>query len=237
MMIQRQLNSRANAMTSPIIEDYLVTILRLENIYGIAKTCKIAEELNVTPATVSKVLEKLVAKGYITWNKYQGVKLSDKGKSEALRVLRKHRIMEKFLEGILGFDKYKAHIYAHSMEHIPDEVVEKVYELLGRPSTCPHGNPITPTLEQQEENYHTLDEGGVGSCYRVIRILGELNSSLKKIIDMGINVGILLRVKDKNTTKIIIEMLDHNIEREVDIEHARLIQVTPVKDCKVDENE
>ncbi len=229
-MSRQRCYSNDNENLSPVLEDYLVTILRLESIYGIAKTCKIAEELNVAPATVSKILEKLRIRGFITWNKYQGVKLSDKGRCRALKILRKHRIMERFLVEFLGFNKYEAHVYAHNMEHIPDEVVEKIYDLLGKPSTCPHGNPISITDNNQDQGHNTLDKVDIGQYYRVLRITSELNNPLKIIMSTGINVGIVLKIKDKNSSKIRIEIPSQKRECDIDIEYARLIHVIPCND-------
>jgi len=128
------------------IEDYLRAIYKLEETHGIARTSMIAQELGVKPATVTKMLEKLARLGLVTWEPYRGVKLTEIGREIAKRIVRRHRIAECFFYHMLGFDPVKSHIYAHLVEHLPDEVFDRLYELLGRPSRCPHGSPI-PSIE------------------------------------------------------------------------------------------
>ncbi|ADM28107.1 iron (metal) dependent repressor, DtxR family [Ignisphaera aggregans DSM 17230] len=133
-----------NPFEKRALEDYLKAIYRLEEVFGTVRTNDIAQELGVSPSTVSKTLRKLAKDGYIIWDPYIGVKLSDKGRDMALTIVRKHRIAETFLYRILKFDIVKAHSYAHAMEHLPEEIFDKLYEFLGKPTRCPHGNPIEP---------------------------------------------------------------------------------------------
>ncbi len=126
------------------LEDYLKAIYRLEEVFGTVRTNDIAQELGISPSTVSKTLRKLAREGYIIWDPYICVKLSDKGRDMALAIIRKHRIAETFLYNVLKFDIVKAHSYAHAMEHLPEEIFDKLYEFLGKPTRCPHGNPIEP---------------------------------------------------------------------------------------------
>lgn len=124
------------------IEDYLRAVYKLEELTGIAKTSMLARELGVTPATVVKMLTKLVHRGLVEWEPYKGFRLTPQGRRIAIRIVWKHRIAECFFNKLLGFDVTKSHEYAHVFEHLPDEVFERLYEILGKPSTCPHGSPI-----------------------------------------------------------------------------------------------
>ena len=130
------------------VEDYLRAIYKLEELTGIAKTSMLARELGVAPATVVKMLTKLVRKGLVVWEPYKGYKLTPQGRRIAIRVVWRHRIAECFFNKLLGFDVIKSHEYAHVFEHLPDEVFERLYEILGKPATCPHGSPI-PQLSTQ----------------------------------------------------------------------------------------
>ncbi|MEM2024730.1 MAG: metal-dependent transcriptional regulator [Desulfurococcaceae archaeon] len=123
-------------------EDYLVTIYRLEEALGEAKTSDIARELKVSPATVSKVIRQLESKGFVKREKYHYVKLIGRGRKIAELVVRKHRIAEVFLSNILGFNELDSHSYAHYLEHLPDVVIEKLYAYTNYPQYCPHGNDI-----------------------------------------------------------------------------------------------
>ena len=152
------------------MEDYIITIYRLEEVFGVARTSAIAREMGVKPATVTKIVGWLVKEGLATSEKYRGTRLTPKGREVAERILRKHRILEAFMHR-LGFDPYKSHVLAHRLEHVPDEVVNAIYDFIGRPETCPHGNPIT---EVRAPNEPRLCDLAPGTRARIVRILGEL---------------------------------------------------------------
>jgi len=181
-------------LISGIVEDYLTTIYRLEEIYGYAKTTHIAKELNVKPATVTKVINKLVNKGLVTRVKYRGMKLTKKGRVIAEKIIRKHRILEVFLSDFLGFNLYESHRLAHQLEHMPDKLVERIYEKLGKPSLCPHGNLIPGAEGGELPKAISLWEATEGKCYKVLRIAGELNYVLSKLNDIGIDIGTVIKL-------------------------------------------
>jgi len=122
-------------------EDYLMVIKILNDFYGEASLTLIANELGVTPATAHKVIEHLSNEGYVVKLSRGIYTLTDSGNGLAERMLGKHRILEVFL-GILGFNQLETHVYAHELEHVNDLVIDKIYNMLGRPRVCPHGNPI-----------------------------------------------------------------------------------------------
>lgn len=163
------------------IEDYITTIYRLEEVFGIARTSAIAREMGVKPATVTKIVRWLVREGLATTEKYRGTKLTPMGREIAERILNKHRILEAFLH-CLGFDPYKSHILAHRLEHIPDEVVNAIYEFIGRPKTCPHGNPTADVEAPSEPRLCYLPPG---TRARIVRILGELRHVMSLLNEYG----------------------------------------------------
>jgi DtxR family Mn-dependent transcriptional regulator len=130
---------------SSSIEEYLEAVLRLLTVKPgqFAKTGELAEMLGVAPASVTQMLQKLAAKGYLRYQKSRGVRLTAKGRRLAMDVLRRHRIAERLLVDVLGVSWEKAHEIACDWEHLltPD-LCERVLERLGDPATCPHGNPI-----------------------------------------------------------------------------------------------
>ncbi len=181
--------------TSRAIEDYLITIYKVLEAYGEARTTVIARELGVTPATISKVLSKLVDKGLVKWTKYRGAELTEDGRRIAERIIRKHRIIEVWLKKYLNYNNFEVHRLAHLMEHLPDELVERIYVSIGRPSQCPHGNPIPGTSSiKLLVNERPLINFGPGSRVRITRVAGELVSVLKLMEELGIDVGYELYV-------------------------------------------
>lgn len=185
------------------IEDYLTTIYRLQEVYGHAKTTKISKELNVRPATVSKVINYLKRKGLVDRVKYRGITLTSKGREVAEEVVRRHRIAEAFLTGFLGFDIYEAHLYAHHFEHLPKEVIERIYEKINKPVTCPHGNYI-PGVSVGAIRGIKLTEADEGKHYVITRIAGELINPLKMLREVGVNS--IIKVIERRPSYVVIEL-------------------------------
>lgn len=188
------------------IEDYLTTIYRLEEIYGFAKTTKISRELNVTPATVSKVINYLETKGYVRRVKYRGVTLTSRGREVAEEIVRKHRIAEAFLTNFLGFDIYEAHLYAHRFEHLPREVIDRIYERMGMPLTCPHGNHIPGAKALTTCSGIRLSEAAEGRWYTIVRIGGELIHALKVLKELGLGLSSSVKVVVRKPLSTVIEL-------------------------------
>ncbi len=214
------------------VEDYLVTIYRLEEVFGIARTTIIASELNVKPGTVSKVLSRLEMLGLVERTKYRGVKLTDKGRSIAEKIVWKHRVIERFLYDYVGLDPIKAHDYAHLMEHLPDEVVEKIYDKLGRPPTCPLGNPIPGSpIPNELKVAKPLSEADQASCVKVIRIAGVLKEGLKTILDLGLMVGSVLHIVYASQSHVVVDIVGKGRIVEVPSRYARMVYVVENDNC------
>jgi len=191
------------------LEDYLTTIFRLLEVYGYAKTTLISRELGVKPATVSKVLKDLEVKGFVKRVKYRGVTLTNKGLELVKPVIRKHRIAEFFLSEFLDFDIYYTHIYAHEFEHLPDDILEKIYLKLGRPTTCPHGNLIS--IDSTSLTGVKLSNVSEGSKVEVIRVAGELTYVLKELQRLGIKLGTVISVVKQKPLYTVIEVIDGGV--------------------------
>mgnify|MGYP000341889898 CR=1 FL=1 len=207
------------------LEDYLTTIYRLEEVFGVAHTNDIAKELGVSPATVSKILSKLEMRGLVKRLKYHGAKLTDEGRGIAEQAVRKHRILEVLLKS-LGFNNYEAHRYAHEMEHIPSNVIERIYEFLNKPKFCPHGNPI-PRSGAVVHKLPSLSNAETEKCYRVMRIAGEFSEPLKVTAELGIEIGTKLCVENK--TSSVLTLIKDNEKVVLELNIAKFIYVEEVK--------
>ncbi len=183
------------------IEDYLVTIYKLESLYGEARTSQIARELGVRDGTVSKVIKHLQEHGYVRVFRYRGVRLTEKGREVATRVLRNHRILEMFLYDFLGFDYYRAHELAHRMEHLPQEVIDRIYEKLGKPDICVYGPP-----KEGGGRVVTLDEAKPGACYRIACIVEELNKILRKLRESGCAISHRVMIESKGSKGLVVNV-------------------------------
>lgn len=126
----------------PPLEEYLETVLELLEDGVVVTQARLADRLNHSAPTVSQMVRRLVAEGYLEIDR-RVVTLTPRGRAEAESVVRKHRLAERLLIDVIGLAWDKAHEEAGRWEHvISDEVEELIVKLLGNPSTCPHGNPI-----------------------------------------------------------------------------------------------
>ena len=135
---------------SKSIEDYLKGIYTLKKKKEYSNK-KLAEYLNISPASVSEMIKKLVNEDYLIIEKKK-VKLTEKGNNFALDVIRKHRVWEVFLFEKLGYDKEEVHKEAEILEHVTsNRLLKKLEKFLFYPKECPHGSPIFYDLENFDE--------------------------------------------------------------------------------------
>lgn len=130
------------------VEDYLKTIYELEVAFGIAPTNEIAHRLSVAPASVTGMVRRLASQGWLDYERYRGVRLTTRGRSAALRTLRRHRIIEAFLVHALGYTWKTVHDEAERLEHaVSEELVDRMASAMGDPLHDPHGARI-PTRRE-----------------------------------------------------------------------------------------
>lgn len=127
-------------------EEYLETILELEEEGITPIRARLVERLKVSAPAVSEQVNRLVGGGYTELLDDRSLRLTKKGRDLATSVVRRHRLAERLLVDVIGLEWEKVHREADRWEHaISADVEEKLVELLGDPATCPHGNPIPGT--------------------------------------------------------------------------------------------
>jgi DtxR family Mn-dependent transcriptional regulator len=125
------------------VEDYLKAVYRLSSDERAASTTEIAQRLALSPASVSAMIKRLSEQGLVDHERYRGVRLTEDGRRAALRIVRRHRLVETYLVEFLGYDWDNVHAEAEQLEHaMSDELVERMAAALGHPSCDPHGDPI-----------------------------------------------------------------------------------------------
>src|SRR6266487_2027580 len=133
----------ANPPLTRSVEDYLKVIYHLSNQGGFAATSDIAAMLEVAPPSVSGMVKRLSEAGLIEHVPYRGVQLTAQGRRAALRMIRRHRILEAYLTQHLGYDWDGVQSEAERMEHaVSDDLIERMAGALGNPRYDPHGEPI-----------------------------------------------------------------------------------------------
>ena len=128
---------------TPNKEDFLKAIYRLGGETQMVSNKQFAEELKITPASVTEMLIKLDSEKLVDYTPYKGSLMTPDGMEKTLSLVRGHRLWEVFLKEKLGYTWSEAHEEAHLLEHISsDRLVERLDEFLGNPEHCPHGNTI-----------------------------------------------------------------------------------------------
>lgn len=132
-------------------EEYLETILSIEEEGITPMRARLVERLGLSAAAVSETVERLSKLGFTELADDRSILLTPKGRSLATTIIRRHRLAERLLLDVIGLEWEKVHREADRWEHaISAEVEEKLVQLLGDPTTCPHGNPIPGSKHRAE---------------------------------------------------------------------------------------
>ena len=172
---------------SQSVEDYLKAIYDLERLGDAVQTGALAEALTVAPASVSGMVQRLVGAGLIERGAYRGVRLTETGREAAVRVIRRHRILEAYLNQALGWEWDTVHEEAERLEHAAsDQLIERMAEALDNPRYDPHGAPI-PTVEGKVEHQELvpMSEVAVGGVGEVRLVSDDDPSRLRYIASLG----------------------------------------------------
>jgi DtxR family Mn-dependent transcriptional regulator len=157
----------------PAFEEYCECIFELDEDDVDVIQARIADRLHVSRPAVSEMMKRLEAEGLVTTT-HTRIRLTNNGRELAERVVRRHRIAERFLTDILGLSWADAHQEAGKWEHVMSTAVEQALNrVLGEPTTCPHGNPI-PGSRYVAPDVHRLGELDAGADFVVSRIPEEL---------------------------------------------------------------
>lgn len=185
------------------VQDYLKAIYMQTRAGRPTSTAALAEALDVRPASVTGMLQKLAGRepALIAYRKHQGVSLTEAGQQAALQIIRRHRLIEQFLYDVLGYPLDRVHPEAEVLEHaVSPYFVERLAHLLQHPGFDPHGEPIpdrdlTVTDARALVQLAQLAPGEQG----VVRLLEEPNSALLQYLQStGIQPGVALRVIQRN---------------------------------------
>jgi DtxR family transcriptional regulator, Mn-dependent transcriptional regulator len=196
------------AAISVAIGDYLKTIWALARGGSAVATSAIAERLGVSPASVSGMVPRLQDQGWVTHERYRGVRLTAAGEREAVRLVRRHRLIETFLIEYLGYSWEEVHDEAEALEHaISDRFTERLAERLGHPSHDPHGDPIPTVGGGFPATPDTpLSAVAVGGRMRVSRLRTQDADGLGELDRLGIRPGQELRVLDRDRGGVQVDV-------------------------------
>lgn len=218
-------------MSERTVEEYLESIGTLEERESPVSTSSVAQILEVSPASVSEMLHRLLKKGLVEYTPYGGATLTEKGRGHFLRLTRRHRLWEVFLNRYLGIGWEDVYQPACSLEHATSDLIaEKLAEFLDNPKICPHGNPIPKSnLKQPKVSGIPLADLEVGRMAEVARVIGEGNVEfLHYLTGLGLIPGAKVKVQEKASFDgtLIIEV--SNSTKAIGREATSLIMVEPI---------
>lgn len=177
------------------VEDYLKTIYRLSEGRP-AATSEIAQALDLSPASVSGMVKRLCEQRLLDHAPYRGAQLTEEGRRVALRMIRRHRLIESYLVAALGFSWDTVHDEAERLEHaVSDTLVERMAAALGHPTSDPHGDPI-PAADGSmvEEDVVPLSELPAGTEFSIRRVGAEDPELLRHLAERGLLPGVALTI-------------------------------------------
>jgi len=220
---------------SPSVEDYLKAIYGLCEAGDAASTSAIAGALSVQPASVTGMVKRLAEAGLLEHVPYRGVRLTKGGTREALRVLRRHRILETYLCERLGYAWDDVHGEAERLEHAAsDELIEKMAAALQFPRHDPHGAPIPTSAGDIESiDLATLADARPGERVRIRAVRDEHSADLRSMAAEGLVPGARVRVTEEQSVAGSVEISlgdGQAASRAVGGDLARQIYVVPDED-------
>ena len=187
-------------MSSESIEDYIKAIFQIGKNGDLVQTSAIADRLEVRPASVSNMMRRLATLGFLVHEPYHGVKLTKEGELLARRMVRRHRLIERFLVEVLDYPWDEVHEEAERLEHaVSPRFMDRLDKLLENPSTDPHGAPIPASDGTMDESAHpALVELRAGDTACVRRVRDGDGDLLRQFGQLGIRPDALIEVLEAN---------------------------------------
>ena len=226
-------------MASLTVENYLKAILLLGFRSGqtTIATGQLAEALEVSPGTVTSMLKTLADSDLINYKPYAGVTLTASGRKLALRMLRRHRLIELFLVNTLNLTWDQVHEEAEHMEHaVSDFLIDHIDEFLDHPSTDPHGDPIPG----KDGELRSLQGQGVplSSCepgvqIKLIRVLNQSPEFLRYLSDVKLLIGANARIVQKSEEAGLLTLDNDGLQIPLGLSAAADLLVQPIEQADV----
>ena len=216
----------ANEPLTRSVEDYLKAIYQLSPEGRPASTSEIANLLALSPPSVTGMVKRLSEHGLLEHVPYRGVQLTEDGRRAALRMVRRHRLIEAYLVEFLGYSWDTVHEEAERLEHaVSDTMVERMAGALGHPSVDPHGDPIPAADGSIHELACTpLADVPVGDTVEIRRVNESQPERLRYIGSLGLRPGVHVRVVGRQPIDDLVT-IEVGTERQVigrELGHALL---------------
>ncbi len=192
--------NEADRPYTPVVEDYLKAVWMLQQVESPVSTSRIAERLGLSAAAVTAMVKRLAEHDLLRHEPYYGVRLTAAGEMAALRIIRRHRVLELFLVDKLGYEWDRVHDEAERLEHAAsDELIERLARLLGEPERDPHGSAIpTATGEVDRGAYPALADLAPGDTRHILEVQVQEPEQLRYLGSLNLRPGSTVRVVEKS---------------------------------------
>jgi DtxR family transcriptional regulator, Mn-dependent transcriptional regulator len=225
------------SLTKPDRE-MLKAIYRLSRGGVFAHTGALADAIGLSPGTVTTTIKRLAERDLLQHQPYRGVELTPSGRRAAVAAIRRHRIVERFLSDMLGYPWNDADRLAGAFEHeLPQEVEDRMFVALDRPSTCPHGFPIPEPDVSEIPDMPPLYALAAGQR-AVVAVPGSTDPEVIQFLDeMGLRPGVRVEVREKHPFDGPLVLRVEGKDRTIGEKVANQIFVRIVTDTEVDRPE
>jgi DtxR family Mn-dependent transcriptional regulator len=205
------------------VDDYLETIYFLAFPIGeyrpstgsAAIAARVAEMLGVSRASAGEMLKRLEAEGLVERGEQKEAILTPAGRQRAERVVRRHRLIERFLTDFMGYTAAESHAQADELgDTFSDDMVERMAQRLGNPERCPHGWPVEPEVEQAENReLLPLSDLEPGARATIVRLAEHDGALLRWFYEQGLVPGSQIRVRAAEPASGLITVTLNGSER------------------------
>ncbi|HEY7624317.1 MAG TPA: metal-dependent transcriptional regulator [Candidatus Limnocylindria bacterium] len=182
-------------MASTAVEEYLQAIYTLADESGHVVSARLAEFLGFSAAAVSEMVHRLEREGLVSLDGRKEVHLTRAGQGQANSIVRRHRLAERFLVEVLGFEWWKTHEEAERLEHaMSKEMEERIIKVLGDPQTCPHGNPMPGVTPLPTKPLERVAAGTTATVERIPDQYEHEPGFLEYLDSQGVKPGVEMSV-------------------------------------------
>lgn len=204
-------------MPSQTKENYLKALHFLSEKDNVINLSELSKEMAVSTPSANSMVKKLKERGWLIYEKYKPLRLTELGRIEAAQIIRKHRLAEMFLVQLMGFGWEEVHEIAEELEHIDSmEFFNRMDELLGHPTVDPHGSPIpNATGDIDYKKYDSLLQVKEGKKVRLCALSNSSVDLLHYLNDRSIMLGTELTVLKKERFDGSMELKIKGVKKEI----------------------
>jgi DtxR family transcriptional regulator, Mn-dependent transcriptional regulator len=196
-------------------EEYLQALFWLQEAQLPLTAANVARAMQLSPPTVHEMVGRLERDGYVSRAEDKTLNFTESGREQAEAIVKRHRLIERFLTDVLGIPWDEVHEEAERLEHAMSPVLEeRMLAAIGDAKTCPHGHPI---VLGERETGSLLADCEVGAAVKILRFENEAEELLHYLRDAGLEPGMDATVASSDEDEVVIDAADgsHSVSRSV----------------------